>query len=84
MRFGVEVAAAVREAVGAEFPVLFRLTGAELMPESRPWEEVQAFAAALVAAGVDALNVDVGWHESPVPKVQADRPEGAFVRGRKG
>jgi 2,4-dienoyl-CoA reductase (NADPH2) len=79
MRFGVEVATAVREAVGADFPVLFRMTGAELMPESRPWEEVEAFATALVAAGVDALNVGVGWHESAVPTVQGAVPAGAFV-----
>jgi 2,4-dienoyl-CoA reductase (NADPH2) len=79
MRFGVEVAAAVREAVGDDFPVLFRMTGAELMPESRPWEEVEAFAAALVAAGADALNVGVGWHEAPVPTVQGAVPTGAFV-----
>jgi len=79
MRFGVEVAAAVRAAVGDEFPVLFRMTGAELMPESRPWEEVETFAAALVATGVDALNVGVGWHESAVPTVQGAVPAGAFV-----
>ncbi len=79
MRLGVEVAAAVRAAVGDDFPVLFRLTGAELMPESRPWEEVEAFATALVGAGVDALNVGVGWHESPVPTVQGAVPAGAFV-----
>jgi len=79
MRFGVEVATAVRETVGDGFPVLFRMTGAELMPESRPWEEVEAFAAALIGAGVDALNIGVGWHESPVPTVQGAVPSGAFV-----
>ncbi|MBS1676624.1 MAG: FAD-dependent oxidoreductase [Actinobacteria bacterium] len=79
MRFGVEVAAAVRQAVGDDFPVLFRMTGAELMPESRPWAEVEAFAATLVGAGVDALNVGVGWHESAVPTVQGAVPAGAFV-----
>jgi 2,4-dienoyl-CoA reductase (NADPH2) len=84
MRFGIEVAAAVREAVGADFPVLFRMTGAELMPESRPWEEVEAFAAALVGAGVDALNIGVGWHESPVPTVQGAVPSGAFVPWAEG
>jgi 2,4-dienoyl-CoA reductase (NADPH2) len=84
MRFGVEVATAVREAVGADLPVLFRMTGAELMPESRPWEEVEAFAAALVAAGVDALNVGVGWHESAVPTVQGAVPSGAFVPWAEG
>jgi len=84
MRFGVEVATAVREAVGSDFPVLFRMTGAELMPESRPWEEVEAFAAALVGAGVDALNVGVGWHESAVPTVQGAVPAGAFVPWAEG
>jgi 2,4-dienoyl-CoA reductase (NADPH2) len=84
MRFGIEVAAAVRDAVGADFPVLFRMTGAELMPESRPWEEVEAFATALVGAGVDALNIGVGWHESPVPTVQGPVPSGAFLPWAEG
>jgi 2,4-dienoyl-CoA reductase (NADPH2) len=84
MRFGIEVASAVREAVGDDFPVLFRMTGAELMPESRPWEEVEAFAGALVGAGVDALNIGVGWHESPVPTVQGVVPQGAFVPWAEG
>jgi 2,4-dienoyl-CoA reductase (NADPH2) len=84
MRFGIEVASAVREAVGAGFPVLFRMTGAELMPESRPWEEVEGFARALVAAGVDALNIGVGWHESAVPTVQGAVPSGAFLPWAEG
>ncbi|HKZ14852.1 MAG TPA: FAD-dependent oxidoreductase [Solirubrobacterales bacterium] len=84
MRFGIEVASAVREAVGDGFPVLFRMTGAELMPESRPWEEVEAFAQRLVAAGVDALNIGVGWHESPVPTVQGAVPSGVFVPWAEG
>lgn len=79
MRFGVELAAAVRAAVGEGFPVLFRMTGAELMPRSRPAEEVAAFAAALAGAGVDALNVGVGWHESPVPTVQGPVPPGVWL-----
>ena len=84
MRFGIEVASAVREAVGDEVAVLFRMTGAELMPESRPWEEVEAFARALVGAGVDALNIGVGWHESTVPTVQGAVPSGAFVPWAEG
>jgi 2,4-dienoyl-CoA reductase (NADPH2) len=84
MRFGIEVASAVREAVGDEVAVLFRMTGAELMPESRPWEEVEAFAQGLVGAGVDALNIGVGWHESPVPTVQGAVPAGAFLPWAEG
>ncbi|HEX3736758.1 MAG TPA: FAD-dependent oxidoreductase [Solirubrobacterales bacterium] len=84
MRFGIEVATAVREAVGDRFSVLFRMTGAELMPEPRPWAEVEAFAQALVGAGVDALNIGVGWHEAPVPTVQGAVPRGAFLPWAEG
>jgi 2,4-dienoyl-CoA reductase (NADPH2) len=79
MRFGIEVATAVRVAVGKEFPLIFRMTGAELMPRSRPFEEVLDFAKGLVGAGVDALNVGVGWHEAPVPTVQGPVPPGVWA-----
>jgi 2,4-dienoyl-CoA reductase (NADPH2) len=78
LRFGLEVAGAVRAAVGPEFPLIFRLTGAELMPGGRELPEVVAFAEALAAAGVDAINVGVGWHESPVPTVQGPVPPGVW------
>ncbi|HYC80723.1 MAG TPA: FAD-dependent oxidoreductase [Solirubrobacterales bacterium] len=79
MRFGLEVAAAVRAAVGPDFPLIFRLTGAELMPGGRELPEVVAFAAALAASGVDAINVGIGWHESPVPTVQGPVPPGVWL-----
>jgi 2,4-dienoyl-CoA reductase (NADPH2) len=79
LRFGVELARAVREAVGPEFPVVFRMTGAELMPGGRELPEVLGFARALAASGVDALNIGVGWHESPVPTVQGPVPHGAWM-----
>ncbi len=77
-RFGVEVARAVRTAVGPSFPVIFRITGQDLMPGSTTLEEVLGFAVELAGAGVDAINVGVGWHESPAPTVQGAVPEGAF------
>jgi len=79
MRFGLELAAAVREAVGPGFPLIFRLTGAELMPGGRELPEVLAFTEALAASGVDAINVGVGWHESPVPTVQGPVPPGVWL-----
>ena len=33
----------------------------------------------LAAAGADALNVGVGWHESAVPSVQAVVPPGRWA-----
>ncbi|MFF4986961.1 FAD-dependent oxidoreductase [Streptosporangium saharense] len=78
-RFGVEVTGAVRAAVGEGFPVVFRLTGIDLMDGGTSEEDVVAFARALAGAGADALNVGVGWHESPVPSVQAVVPPGVWT-----
>lgn len=78
-RFGIELALAVRNAVGPRFPVIFRFTGADLMPGSTSLEEATAFGAALAAAGADALNVGIGWHESRVPTVQGAVPPLAWA-----
>ncbi|MDQ1017841.1 oxidoreductase [Streptomyces afghaniensis] len=79
MRFPLDVLRAIRERVGPSFPVVFRISGDDLMPGSSTSEEVAAFARALRAEGVDALNVGVGWHESAVPTVQTLTPPGAWV-----
>ncbi|WP_069773352.1 NADPH-dependent 2,4-dienoyl-CoA reductase [Streptomyces sp. LUP30] len=78
-RFPVEVLRAVRAAVGPGFPVLFRMSGADLVEDGTPWEETAALAVELAGAGADALAVGVGWHESPVPTVQAQVPAGTWA-----
>jgi 2,4-dienoyl-CoA reductase (NADPH2) len=80
MRFPLEVLRAVRTRTGSDFPVVFRISGADLMPGSTTSEETLAFARALAAGGVDALNVGIGWHESAVPTVQHLVPSGIWVR----
>src|SRR5699024_12297507 len=42
-------------------------------------EEVDALAVELVAAGADALDIGIGWHEAPVPTVQSLVPHGVWV-----
>jgi 2,4-dienoyl-CoA reductase (NADPH2) len=79
MRFGVAVLEAVRAELGPDFPVIARMTGRDLMEGGTGPGEVLEFAAALAAAGADALNVGIGWHESPVPTVQAQVAPGQWV-----
>lgn len=69
-RFPLAVLRRVREAVGEDFPIIYRLSGADLMPGSSTDEETAAFASLLGAAGADALDVGIGWHESQIPTVQ--------------
>lgn len=78
-RLPLAVIAAVRRAVGADFPVIYRLTGADLMDGGTPAEEALAFARAVADAGVDAIDVGIGWHESTVPTVSLHVPRAAFA-----
>jgi 2,4-dienoyl-CoA reductase (NADPH2) len=84
MRFGVEVVAAVRRAVGADYPVLVRMNGNDFMPGGNGRADLQAFAQALVAAGTDALNVNVGWHEARVPQIVTAVPRGVYAYLARG
>ncbi len=70
----------IRAAVGRDFPVIFRISGADLMPDSTTQDETLRFAIALASDGVDALNVGIGWHESSIPTVQQIVPCGVWVR----
>ncbi len=78
-RFPLAVLHRVRQAVGREFPVLYRLSGADLMPGSSTAEETAGFAGLLAAAGADALDVGIGWHESQIPTVPYTVTPGAWT-----
>jgi 2,4-dienoyl-CoA reductase (NADPH2) len=79
MRFGLEVAAAVRAALGPGRAVVYRLSGADLVDGGAPLADVVALSRALVDdASVDAVNVGIGWHEARVPTVQLLVPHGAW------
>lgn len=78
MRFGLEVAAAVRDAVGPDFPVIVRMNGNDFMPGGNERSDLIEYAKALSTGPVDALCINVGWHEARVPQIVAQVPRGAF------
>jgi 2,4-dienoyl-CoA reductase (NADPH2) len=79
MRFPVEIVKAVREAVGANFIIIFRLSMLDLVPDGSTWEEVVQLAKAIEAAGATILNTGIGWHEARVPTIGAMVPRGAYA-----
>ncbi|NMA66363.1 MAG: FAD-dependent oxidoreductase [Clostridiaceae bacterium] len=64
MRFSVECIKAIRQAVGPDFPILFKFTPYHGVPGGREIEEGIAMAKILEQAGVDILHVDVGCYEA--------------------
>jgi 2,4-dienoyl-CoA reductase (NADPH2) len=78
MRFGLQVMDAVREAVGTDFPLIVRMNGNDFMPGGNTREELKTYAKKLAQGPVDALCINVGWHEARVPQIVAQVPRGAF------
>ena len=79
MRFGLEVLAAIKARLGGKVPVIVRVNGNDFMEGGIGRPEQQAFAAALAAAGADAVSINVGWHEAQVPQIVAKVPRGVFA-----
>ncbi|MCW2495797.1 NADPH-dependent 2,4-dienoyl-CoA reductase [Jatrophihabitans sp.] len=78
-RFAVSIVRAVREAVGPDFIVMYRLSMLDLVPEGQSWDEVVALAKEVEAAGATIINTGIGWHEARVPTIVTSVPRGAFT-----
>ncbi len=79
MRLPVEVVRRVREAVGDDFILIYRISLIDLVPDGSTWEEVVALAHAVEAAGASILNTGIGWHEARVPTIATSVPRAAFT-----
>ena len=78
MRFGLEVMQAIRSEVGDDYALIVRMNGNDFMPDGNGREELREYARQLVQTGVDALNINVGWHEARVPQIVTSVPRGVF------
>lgn len=79
MRFAVEVVKAVRQAVGQQFIITFRLSMMDLIPNGNTMNEVISVAKALEKAGVTIINTGIGWHEARVPTIVTSVPRAGFA-----
>lgn len=79
MQLPIEIVSRVREAVGPDFIVIYRISILDLVPEGQSWEEVLALAEGVVAAGTTMLNSGIGWHEARIPTIATSVPRAAFA-----
>ena len=78
-RFPLHVIRAVRQAVGPDYPVILRMSGSDLMPGSVSEEDLIDFARRAEGAGADCIDVTGGWHETTVPQLPPDDPQGTLL-----
>ncbi|MEO8670158.1 MAG: NADPH-dependent 2,4-dienoyl-CoA reductase [Tahibacter sp.] len=79
MRFPLEIVRRTREAVGADFVIIYRLSMLDLIEKGQTWDEVVQLARAIEAAGASLINTGIGWHEARVPTIVTSVPRGAFA-----
>ncbi|MHA1439432.1 MAG: oxidoreductase [Promethearchaeota archaeon] len=79
MRFALETIEEIKSAVSESFPIGFRISGDDFIEGSNTYKEYAIIAKEYDKAGLDFLNVTGGWHETRVPQLTMDVPEGCYA-----
>jgi len=64
MRFPIEIVRAVRQQIGTELPIVFRISGDEFQKGGLTLADVCTIAPRLQEAGVDLIDVSAGMYET--------------------
>ena len=77
-RFPEEILKRIREAVGPDFAIMYRLSMLDLVAGGSNWREVERLAQIAEAAGANVINTGIGWHEARIPTIATMVPRGGF------
>ena len=79
MRLPIEIVKRVRETVGEDFIIIYRLSMIDLVPNGSTYEEVAQLAKEIEKAGATIINTGIGWHEARIPTIATSVPRAAFA-----
>lgn len=79
IKFPIQIVKGIREAIGAEFIIIYRLSMLDLVEDGSTWEEVVQLAKEIEKAGATIINTGIGWHEARVPTIGSVVPRGGFA-----
>ncbi|MFZ3221765.1 MAG: NADPH-dependent 2,4-dienoyl-CoA reductase [Rugosibacter sp.] len=68
-RLPIEIVRRMRQRLGADFLIMFRISALDLVEGGADAHEVIQLAQAIEAAGADILNTGIGWHEARIPTI---------------
>ena len=78
IRFPLTIIKSIREAVGENFILIYRLSMLDLVEDGSSQEEVTQLAKAVETAGATIINTGVGWHEARIPTIATSVPRAFF------
>ena len=79
IRFPLEIVRKVRQEVGKDFIIIFRLSMLDLVEKGSTWPEILELAKGLEDAGVTIINTGIGWHEARIPTIATMVPRASFT-----
>ena len=79
MRLPIELVKQVREGVGENFIIIYRLSMLDLVEKGSSWDEVVQLAKEIEKAGATIINTGIGWHEARIPTIATSVPRAAFT-----
>ena len=84
MRFPLEVMRRIRQAVGPDFILVFRIAAMDMLQGGMSWDEVVLLGKEMEKVGVSIISTHFTWHEAAVPTIATMVPRAAFasVTGR--
>jgi len=79
IRFPVEIVRSLREKVGPDFIIIYRLSLLDLVKNSSSWDEVITLAQKIESVGATIINSGIGWHEARIPTIATVVPRATFT-----
>ena len=79
IRFPIEIVRRIRERVGDDFLLIYRISVIDLVEDGLTGDETAALGRAVAVAGADILSSGIGWHEARVPTIAKAVPRAAWA-----
>ncbi|MFA5367126.1 MAG: NADH:flavin oxidoreductase, partial [Dehalococcoidia bacterium] len=79
MRILMEIIEDCKKKAGDDYPIIVRISAEDFMEGGNKLEDTKPLAFELEKAGVAAIDVETGWHESSTPMVQQWVKPGQYV-----
>ena len=76
--FPQEILSRIRDEVGSDFLIMYRLSMLDLVEDGSSWREIQQLARLVEQSGADIINTGIGWHEARIPTIATMVPRGGF------